>query len=50
MLIDLSPAKAVVPSLSTVIARMLPMLSQAKHENMQWVFSSSECVGVGVGV
>ena len=36
-------AKAVVPSLNTVIARMLPMLSQAKHDNMQWVFSSSEC-------
>lgn len=34
--------EAMVPHLREVIARMLPLLGIAKHDNMQWVFSASK--------
>ena len=37
------PVVDVVPLLKTVMARMLPMLGQAKVENYQWVFSTGGC-------
>ncbi|XP_065915103.1 maestro heat-like repeat-containing protein family member 1 [Dysidea avara] len=36
-----SNVEAMVPHLREVIARMLPLLGIAKHDNMQWVFSST---------
>ena len=34
--------EVMVPHLREVIARMLPLLGIAKHDNMQWVFSISK--------
>ncbi len=37
------PVSEVVPMLSTVLSRMIPMLGATKQDNMQWVFAFGEC-------